>query len=119
MPYSYFVIIAVCLTIFGMVYTHLTYRYKERAALIDSGLDLDFFRKTLRRQNLMLLSAGLVFIGFSIGVVCGFFFEKYLLINYNPNDYRNYPQAYISMVTLFMGTAMTVAYFLNRRINKQ
>ncbi len=119
MPYEFFVIIAVCLTIFGIVYTLLTYRNKERMALIDSGLDMDFFKKALRRQNLVLLSAGLVFIGFSIGVVCGFFFEKYLLLNYNPNDYRNYPQAYVSMVTLFMGIGMTVAYFLNRRINKQ
>ena len=113
------VIIAICLTVFGMAYTFLTYRNRERMALIDSGRDVEFFRKTIRMQSRILMSSGIVFIGFSIGIVSGFFFEKYLLAYYNPNDYRNYPQAYLSMITLFMGIAMLIAYFLNRRNNNQ
>lgn len=117
--YSYFVILAICLTVFGIIYTFFTYRNKERMALIESGLDIAYFRKTVQRQNIILLSFGLIFIGFSIGVFSGFFFEKYLLENYNPKDYRNYPQAYISMVTFFMGLAMLVSFFLNKRLRKK
>ncbi len=117
--YAYFVIIAICLTVFGTIYTFFTYRNKERMALVESGMDIEYFRKTVGRQNFFLLSLGLVFIGFSIGVFSGFFFEKYLLENYNPNTYRNYPQAYICMIAFFMGAAMLVAFFVNKRLKRR
>ena len=117
--YSYFLIVAICLTIFGIAYTYFTYRNKERLALIDSGLDLDFFRKSIRKQNNFLLAFGIIFIGFSVGILTGFFFEKYLLLNYNPKNYHNYPQAYLSMITLFMGTGMLVSFYIVRRLSKQ
>lgn len=115
---SYFIIIAISLTIFGIVYTFFTYRNKERLALIESGVDVEYFRRKTQRQNIILLSFGLIFIGFAIGILCGFFLEKYLLVNYNPKDYRNYPQAYLSMITFFMGLAMLISYFINRRIKR-
>ncbi len=117
--YAYFVIIVIALSVFGIAYTFFTYRNKERMALIESGVDIEYFRSKTQRQNIMLLSFGLIFIGFAIGVLSGFFFEKYLLENYNPRDYRNYPQAYISMIALFMGLAMLISYFLNRKMKKQ
>ncbi len=117
--YVYSVIIAISLTVFGIVYTFFTYRYKERMALIESGLDIEYFRRVTHRQHIILLSFGMIFIGFALGVLAGFFFEKYLLENYNPKDYRNYPQAYVSMITLFMGVAMLLSYFINRRMKNQ
>ena len=114
--YAYFVIIAIALTVFGISYTFFTYRNRERLALIDSGLDVEYFRSKIKRQNIVLLSFGLILIGFSVGVFCGFFFEKYLLEYYNPKGYRNYPQAYLSMVTFFMGLAMLISYVVNRRM---
>jgi len=116
--YAYFVIIAIALSLFGMVYTFFTYRNKERMALIESGIDIDYFRLKTQRQNTILLSFGLIFIGFAIGILSGFFFEKYLLEHHNPKDYRNYPQAYLSMITLFMGLAMLISYFINRRMKR-
>ena len=116
--YSYFLIIAICLNIFGIVYTFLTYRNKERLALIESGLDLGLFKKTINRQNNFLLAFGIIFIGFSIGIGSGFFFEKYLLAHFNPKDYRNYPQAYLTMVPIFMGIGMLISFFIIRRFNK-
>ncbi len=117
--YANFVIIAISLSVFGISYTFFTYRNKERMALIESGIDIEYFRLKTQRQNIILLSFGLIFVGFAIGILSGFFFEKYLLENYNPKDYRNYPQAYISMITLFMGSAMLISYFINRRMKKQ
>ena len=116
---SYFIIIVIALSIFGIAYTYFTYRNKERMTLIASGMDIDYFRLKTQRQNIMLLSFGLIFIGFSIGVLSGFFFEKYLLENYNPKNYRNYPQAYLSMITLCMGLAMLISYFINRKMKKK
>lgn len=113
-----FVIIAICLTIFGVVYTYFSYRNKERLALLESGLDMEFFKKSLQKKQLFLMSFGMVFIGFALGVLTGFFFEKFLLIHYNPNEYRNYPQAYIIMVALCTGIAMVIAFFMNRKLNR-
>lgn len=116
---SYFIIIVIALSAFGVVYTFLTYRNKERMALIESGIDVDYFRLKTQRQNIILLSFGLIFIGFGIGILSGFFFEKFLLENHNPKDYRNYPQAYISMITLCMGLGMLISFFINRRMKRQ
>ncbi len=117
--YEFFIIFALTLTVFGIAYTFLTYRNKERLALIESGVDVEYFRRKTHRQSILLLSFGLIFIGFATGVLTGFFFEKYLLENYNPKDYRNYPQAYLSMITFFMGLAMLISYLVNRRIKKR
>lgn len=81
-------------------------------------MDIEYFRKSIQRQNNFLLSFGLVFIGFSIGIASGFFFEKYLLANFNPNSYRNYPQAYLTMVTLFMGIGMLFSFLIIRKLKK-
>ena len=116
--YAKFIPIAICLTIFGVAYTYFTYRNKERLALLESGLDLEYFKKRLQRKQVFLMSFGMVFIGFALGVLTGFFFEKYLLIHYNPNEYRNYPQAYIIMVALCMGISMLIAFFMNRKLNR-
>ncbi|MEL6538150.1 MAG: DUF6249 domain-containing protein [Bacteroidota bacterium] len=117
--YSYFLIVAICLTVFGIAYTYYTYRNKERLALIESGLDLEFFKKAIRRQNNFLLAFGIIFIGFSMGILSGFFFEKYLLQNFNPKGYRNYPQAYLSLVPTFMGIGMLISFFIIRRLNRE
>ncbi len=118
MDQAYFVIIAVFLSTFGTVYTYLSYRNKERLALIDSGLSPDMFKQMQRGKKKSLLVLGLVFIGFSLGIISGFFFERYLLVNYNPTSYRNYPQAYLTMVPLCTGIALVISFYINRRSDK-
>lgn len=116
--YEYFLIVSICLTVFGIAYTFFTYRNKERLALIESGLDLAYFKRTIHRQNNFLLAFGIIFIGFSLGIAGGFFFEKYLLLNFNPKGYRNYPQAYLSMVPTCMGIGMLISFLIIRKLNK-
>ncbi len=116
MDQAYFIIVAVFLSIFGTVYTYLSYRNKERLALIDSGLSPDSFKQMINGRKFLLVF-GLVFIGFALGIIGGFFFERYLLGNYNPNGYRNYPQAYLTMVPLGVGIALLISFYINRRIN--
>lgn len=114
MNQAYFVIIAIFLSAFGTIYTYLSYRNKERMALIESGLDPASFKS----KSSLLLTSGLLFLGIAAGVIIGFFFEKYLLLNYNPYNYRNYPQAYLTMVPLCVGVALIVAFLFNRKIEK-
>lgn len=114
MNQAYFVIIAFFLSVFGTAYTYLSYRNKERLALIDSGLSPDTFKQMAHGKRKFLLVFGLAFIGFSLGVISGFFFEKYLLMNFNPNSYRNYPQAYLAMVPLCIGIALVISFYMNR-----
>lgn len=114
--YSYFLVVSVCITVFGIIYTYLTYRNKERIALIESGLDIHFFKNSINRQNNFLLAFGLIFIGFAIGSMFGFFFEKFLLQHYNPKNYRNYPQAYLTMIPIFVGISMIVSFFIIRKL---
>ena len=118
MDQAYFIIIAVFLSIFGTIYTYLSYRNKERLALIDSGLSPDTFKQTAERKRISLLVIGLVFIGFAFGVTGGFFLEKYLLMTYNPNNYRNYPQAYLTMVPLCTGIALVISFLISRANGK-
>lgn len=115
---AYLIIIALCLTVFGIFYTFLSYRNKERLALLESGLDMDFFRLNQKRQNVFLLTFGMIFLGFSIGVLSGFFLEKYLLENFNPNHYRNYPQAYLISVAFFVGLFMLLSFIINKKNNR-
>lgn len=118
MDQAYFVIIAAFLSIFGSVYTYLSYRNKERLALIDSGLSPDAFKQTSQGKSKLLLIWGLTFIGLAAGIISGFFFEKYLLMHHNSNHYRNYPQAYLAMIPLCTGVALIVAFYINRRGDK-
>lgn len=118
MDQAYFVIIAVFLSIFGTVYTYLSYRNKERLALIDSGFSPDTFKQMLQGKRKSLLVSGFVLIGFALGIISGLFFEKYLLVNHNPNGYRNYPQAYLTMVPFCMGVALVISFYINRRNDK-
>jgi H+/Cl- antiporter ClcA len=118
MNQAYFVIIAIFLSIFGSIYTYLSYRNKERLALIDSGLSPDTFKQMLQGKSKTLIVLGLAFIGFSIGIISGFFFEKFLLGHYNPGKYRNYPQAYLAMVPLCTGISLVISYFFNRKKDK-
>jgi len=115
MNQAYFVIIAGFLSVFGTAYTYLSYRNKERLALIDAGFSPDMLKDIADRNGRRLVTAGCVFIGFAVGIIVGFYLEQHLLTNHNSNNYRNYPQAYLTMVPLCTGTALIVASLINRR----
>jgi hypothetical protein len=115
MDQAYFVIIAGFLSVFGTAYTYLSYRNKERLALIDAGFSPDMLNYIADRNGRRLVTVGLVFIGIAVGTIVGFYFEQHLLANHNSNNYRSYPQAYLTMIPLFIGTALIAASLINRR----
>ena len=115
MNQAYFVITAIFLSIFGTAYSYLSYRNKERLALIESGLSPDSFSQAVKGKSNFLLISGLVFIGFSLGVFSGFFLERFLLNDHNPLDKGSYPQAYLTMVPLCMGISLLTSFLLIRK----
>jgi len=113
--------LAVFATIFGIVYFYLSYRNKERLALIESGADADLFysKKKKKSTTPFALSIGLVSIGLAVGITLGFIIEKVLLAIEKPEGYHEYPQVYFAMIFLFVGIALVKSYQLSRKIDKE
>jgi len=114
--------IAIFATVFGIVYFYLSYRNKERLALIESGADADLFysKKKKKSTTPFTLSIGLVSIGLAVGITLGFIIEKILIAVEQPADPRaEYPQVYFAMIFLFVGIALVKSYQLSRKIDKE
>ena len=113
--------LAVFATIFGIVYFYLSYRNKERLALIESGADADLFysKKKKKSTTPFALSIGLVSIGLSIGIALGFIIEKVFIEIENREGNHEYPQIYFAMIFLFVGIALVKSYQLSRKYDKE
>ena len=113
--------IAIFATIFGIVYFYLSYRNKERLALIESGADADLFysKKKKKSTTPFALSIGLVSIGLSMGIALGFIIEKVVIEIENREGNHEYPQIYFAMIFLFVGIALVKSYQLSRKYDKE
>lgn len=113
--------LAMMATIFGIVYFYLSYRNKERLALIESGADADLFysKKKKKSSTPFVLSIGLVSIGLAIGITLGFIIEKLIIEVENADGYKEYPQVYFAMIFLFVGIALVKSYQLSRKYDKE
>ena len=100
--------IAIFATVIVIVYFYLSYRRKERLALIESGADADLFysKKKKKTTTPFTLSIGLVSIGLAIGITLGFIIEKVLISLEHEDGYHEYPQVYFAMIFLFVGIAL-------------
>ena len=113
--------LAMFATIFGLVYFYLSYRNKERLALIESGADADLFysKKKKKSTTPFALSIGLVSIGLAIGITLAFIIEKILIEVENKEGHQEYPQIYFAMILLFVGIALVKSYQLSRKYDKE
>jgi H+/Cl- antiporter ClcA len=113
--------LAIFATLFGIVYFYLSYRNKERMALIESGADADLFyaKKNKKKSTPFVLSIGLVSIGLAIGITLGFILEKFIQFLEHTGPHEEYPQAYFAMIFLFVGLALVKSYQLSRRYEKE
>lgn len=107
-------------TVFGIAYFLLSYRNKERIALIESGANADlFYSKKKKRTNVLMLSLGLVSIGFALGIFLGFIFERIMISIDDAERYADYPQGYFAMIFLFVGLALIISHRLSRKYEKE
>lgn len=110
------IVLSMLATVFGIIYFYLSYRNKERLALIESGADANlFYAKKKKKTTPFALSLGLVSVGLAIGVTLGFIFEKLLIEVENKGDGHEYPQIYFAMIFLFVGLALIKSYQLSRK----
>jgi len=97
--------------IFGIVYMVITARNKERLALIERGADPSLFETVKKNQPNRVMKWGLFLLGVGLGFVVGDMMVK--------NGMMSEDYAYVSMICVFGGIALIVAFFLQRRQEKE
>lgn len=104
-PTAFFAAIAISL------YFYLQTRHKERMALIEKGSDLSQFYTKKKNGGNGVLKYSLLFIGFSLGLLCGFLLDMFTKVQQEV--------AYFSMIFLFGGISLLIYYFIcNKQLNK-
>ncbi|MCF8360427.1 MAG: hypothetical protein K9H26_16870 [Prolixibacteraceae bacterium] len=96
--------------VFGIVYIVTWARHKEKMSMIEKGADPALFSRKGRLTSYNTFKYGLFFIGIAIGIVLAD-----LLTNATQLDEVG---AYFSMILLFGGLALVVAYLLRNKLQK-
>jgi len=92
--------------VFGLIYVFLVSRHRERMAILEKNVASPF--KSV--DNINLLKYGIICLGIAAGVIVG-----YMLYDWGVDE--NF--AYTSMVFLFGGISLIVAFFVVQKQNKQ
>lgn len=102
--------IAFFAVVFGIVYIIVAARNKERMALIQQGANPELFRNKFSFNQYNLFKWGLFLVGIAIGIIAGNILEVNLGLNEEV--------AYSSMILMFGGIALIVAYLLHKKLHK-
>ena len=95
-------------SVFGIVYITVTARHRQRMAMIEKGLmPAEPTRRTDPFQSLKL---GMLGIGVGLGLLCGYLFQTYAMIDGEDN-----PLPYFVMVAIFGGLALICHFFILQR----
>ncbi len=95
--------------IFASLYVFWTTRNKERLALIEKGADPTLFKTKSSGSSYSTFKYGLLFIGIALGIVSGYFLEEAGMQE---------EAAYFSMIFLFGGIGLVVAFLLQKKFDK-
>ena len=104
-----FVPIALFLMIFAILYVYYTTRSRERLALVEKGADASVFKIDPVRKKLDLVKWGIFMIALAVGVVTGFLLSNAI----------NEVVAFFTMILLFGGLGLIVAYFVTNALAKK
>ena len=91
-------------TVFGVLYTFLTTRNKERLAMIEKGADPKIFAQRRSRIGIKL---GLLAMGIAIGVLMGQMIRHLTSMDEEP--------ATFSMIFLWAGAGLVLEHFLAKK----
>ena len=103
-----FVPIAMFLMIFAILYVYYTTRSRERLALVEKGVDASVFKIDPERKRLDLVKWGIFLMALAVGVVSGFGLSNVI----------NEVVAFFTMILLFGGLGLIVAYFVTKALDK-
>lgn len=102
--------VSLFLMVFAIMYVYYTTRNKERLALIEKGADPKIFKRA-KGSSYSTFKWGLFMVGVAVGVFLGVLFDKYS---------RLHTEAmYVSMILIFGGTALILAYLLRNKLEKK
>jgi hypothetical protein len=95
--------------IFGMVFgiVYLSIRKKERMALLEKGLDGDFFEKNKSQKKALNLKYGLLSIAVGAAIIIARILEFYGCMN---------KEGYFAMIFLLGGISLILYYFLEKKL---
>jgi hypothetical protein len=94
-------------TIFGVLFTFLTTRNRERLAMIEKGVDPTNFKPNFNRLGIKL---GLLAVGVALGVLFGQLITHTTKMDGEP--------ATFSMIFLFGGIGLVVEHYLSKKEEK-
>jgi hypothetical protein len=99
----------ISLIIFGFIYNviYLHIRKKERMALLEKGLDGDYFDKNKLPNKSFNLKYGLLAIAVGAGILIARIFEFYGIM---------YEQGYFAMIFLLGGISLVTYYFMEKKL---
>lgn len=99
----------VSLIVFGFIFSviYLIIRKKERMALLEKGLEGDYFDKNKQPKKALDLKYGLLAIAVGGGILIARTFEYYGIMH---------EQGYFAMIFLLGGISLVTYYFLEKKI---
>lgn len=98
-------------SIFGIIFTFLTTRNKERLALIENGADAKLFNSGTKFSfGQFIMNLALLAIGVGIGVLIGALF--------NSNGMEK-GVAFTACIFIFGGIGLMASFFVNRKFDKE
>ncbi len=100
-------------TVFGIFYTYLTTRNRERMALIEKGADASLFKSSPQNipvWKLLLLNLSLLLIGIGIGLLIISILDTYTSLD---ND-----AAKTAIVFIMAGISLFTGFTLSKKLEK-
>ncbi|WP_339879777.1 DUF6249 domain-containing protein [uncultured Algoriphagus sp.] len=105
------VVLIIFSCIFGVIFTFLTTRNKERLALIENGADAKLFNSGKKYSfGQFILNLALLAIGVGVGVLVGALFR---------NNGMEDGVAFSACIFIFGGIGLMSSFFLNRKLDKE
>lgn len=101
---DFLVSIAAFATAFGIIYTIVVTRYRERMSMLEKGLNPNLGTRSLART----LKVGMLSMGVAIGAMIGNYLHK--------NSFLDGFVAYFSMMSFFGGLALILNFIIERRL---
>ena len=97
------------ISVFGSVplIIFLVLRHRERKALIEKGMELNFLKGDRKCSTLNSLKYGILLIGFAIGILVGNILDAFTRLNEEVS--------YFSMIFLFGGLALLIFYLIAKK----
>ena len=102
-----FVPIGFFLATFAILYVYWTTRTKERLALVEKGADASVFKAEC--SKFALLKWGIFLIALAVGVISGYALSNVI----------DEVAAFFTMILLFGGVGLIIAYFVTNSLSKK